>query len=177
MDSNDRRKDQGGPVRTKHPALYCLTLGLSAGIIWGLVRWLWVVLNFTKVPQAFLADPFIPRSKLDTIGWHFAGLGLFIVMSIVATYVYWLLLGKLRGPWPGLLFGAAWWALLFFWIGQVAGAVPPLREIGRGSIVSECAIYLIWGLFIGFSFAFEYHDEAAREPKKAAAGKNDPQPA
>lgn len=107
------------------------------------------------------------------------GYVLFILMSIVAAYVYWALLGRLGGPWPGLLFGALWWGLLFFWLGPLTGAVPPLREIGLSSIVTECALYLIWGLFIGFSYAFEYHDEQAREPKQAGGGGGDgePQPA
>ncbi|MFC3800132.1 YqhR family membrane protein [Cohnella sp. GCM10012308] len=171
--------------RTTHPAVYCLTLGLSAGLIWGMLRWLTVAMNLTKVPQAFLADPFIKRERLDTTAWHCTGLVLFVVMSIVAAYLYWLILGKLKGPWPGLFFGAVWWALLFLWIGPMTGAVPTFKEIGLGSIFTECALYLLWGLFIGYSFAFEFHNESAREPKSAGGGEGgqesgssgDPQPA
>ncbi|MDI4645342.1 YqhR family membrane protein [Cohnella hashimotonis] len=170
-----------GTGRTKHPAVYCLTLGLFAGLIWGLLRWLTVAMNLTKVPQAFLADPFIKRERLDTVAWHCVGLALFVVMSILAAYLYWLILGKLKGPWPGLLFGAAWWGLLFLWIGPMTGAVPAFKEIGLGSIFTECSIYLLWGLFIGYSFAFEFHKESAREPKSPngdqAGRSGDPQPA
>ncbi|MDG0789795.1 YqhR family membrane protein [Cohnella ginsengisoli] len=94
-----------------------------------------------------MADPFIKRERLDTIAWHCVGLALFVVMSVVAAYLYWLILGKLRGPWPGLFFGAAWWVLLFFWIGPATGAVPSYKEIGLGSVFTEGALYLLWGLF------------------------------
>lgn len=169
---NNRHKSTG---RTKHAAVYCLTNGLYAGMIWGLLRWLTVAMNLTKVPQAFLADPFVKRGHLDTIAWHFVGLGLFFVMSIAAAYLYWLLLGKLSGPWPGLLFGVACWGLLYFWIGPVTGAIPPYREIGLGSMFTECALIVLWGLFIGYSHAFEFHNEAEREPKKADQGGGQPE--
>lgn len=181
----ERTENKGaGTGKTKHPAVYCLTLGLFAGLIWGSLRWLSVALNFTKVPQAFLADPFIKRTHLDTIAWHCVGLALFVLMSIVAAYLYWFILGKLRGPWPGLFFGAAWWVLLFFWIGPATGAIPAFKEIGLGSVFTECAVYVLWGLFIGYSFAFEFHNESAREPKKAdgqgnggGGGTGEPEPA
>ncbi|MBB6675254.1 YqhR family membrane protein [Cohnella nanjingensis] len=170
------RENREGDARTKSPALYALIIGAAAGAIWGLLRWLAVALNFTKVPQAFLADPWMKRAALNTIWWHLAGLGLFIVMSVIAAYAYWLLLGKLSGPWPGLWFGLVWWIALFWWIGPVAGAVAPIKTIGWNSIFAELCLYLAWGLFIGYSFAFEFHDEAAREPAKEGSG-GQPQPA
>ena len=94
---------------------------------------------------------------------------------MVAAIVYWLALGKLRGPWAGFVFGAAWWGLFYALLGPMIGAVPPLRTIGWDSIVTDLCLYLIWGLFIGFSIAFELHDEWQREPKNKAA-EGTPQP-
>ncbi|MCC3373374.1 YqhR family membrane protein [Cohnella sp. REN36] len=170
-----KERQSGEAPRTMPPALFVLILGVCGGVIWGLARWLAVALSFTKVPQAFLADPWIKRASLNTFGWHLAGLGMFVLMTIVAAFVYWLLLGKLAGPWPGFWFGLAWWALLFG-IGPATGAIPPLRTIGWNSIFSELCLYVVWGLFIGYSYAFEFHDESAREPAKADSGEQ-PQPA
>lgn len=154
---------------------HALNTGFFGGVIWGLVRWLATGLNFTEVTQAFLLDPFVPNRALGSGWWQFAGWLAFIAMSIVAAIVYWLVLGTLRGPWPGLAFGAGWWGLFYALLGPMIGAVQPLRTVGWVSIVTDFCLYLVWGLFIGYSIAFELHDESEREPAIQAA-KGSPQP-
>ncbi len=154
---------------------HTLVTGFFAGVIWGLVRWLATGLNFTEVTQAFLLDPFVPNRALGSGWWQFAGWLAFIAMSIVAAIVYWLVLGTLRGPWPGLAFGAAWWGLFYALLGPMIGAVQPLRTVGWVSIITDFCLYLVWGLFIGYSIAFELHDEFEREPA-TQAGQGSPQP-
>ncbi|GIO11827.1 hypothetical protein J19TS2_13820 [Cohnella xylanilytica] len=185
-ESAGRRGSDGGEEGAKrrrgesiHPAAYSAIVGFFAGVFLGFIRWFATGINFTKIPQAFLADPFVRRSALGSAGWQWIGLALFIAMSVVASLIYWLALGRLRGPWPGLFFGAAWWALLLFVVGPPTGAVEAPRLLGWNSIVTELCLYLIWGMFIGYSIAFEYHDEAAREPlvkRLSAAGKPQPSP-
>jgi len=163
--------------RRTHPAAFSLATGFFAGLIWGFARWFAVSLNFTRVPQAFLVDGWVKRSSLHSAWWHWTGLLLFIVMSMIAALVYWLVLGRLRGPWPGIAFGAAWWALLFLIVGPPTGTTESVRVLGWNSIFTELCLYLVWGLFIGYSFAFEFHDEAAREPSGESGKKGRPQPA
>lgn len=148
--------------------LMSIRVGLFAGIIWGGIRWLAVAMNFTKVPQAFLLDPFLKRALLYN-GWlQLAGWLLFITLSVIAGAIYWLLLRKLDGPWPGLLYGIVWWLLGYALAGPFIGAIPPLREVGWNSLTTDLCLFTLWGLFIGYSIAFEVHDEANREPKADA---------
>ncbi|BBI33060.1 YqhR family membrane protein [Cohnella abietis] len=163
MRSKGQGKDSNSPKPTNF-YLFSMKIGFFAGFIWGLVRWLSVGLNFTKVSQAFLLDPFVSRKLLNGWGWGVAGLAAFIIMSVIAALLYVLLLGRLQGPWPGLMFGAVWWGLLYAWAGPAVGAVPPLREIGWNSIVIDFCLFIVWGTFIGFSIAFELHNEAESEP-------------
>lgn len=160
----------GRGERRTEPVSFCLYIGFFAGLIWGLVRWLAVALNFTKVPAAFLADPWVKRSALTQMPWQLLGLGLFILMSMAAAFLYYALLRRLRGPWPGLAFGGVWWAVLYAWLGPVAGAVPPLKRIGWDSIITDFCLFVTWGLFIGYSIAYEYHNEFEREPAGARSG-------
>jgi hypothetical protein len=161
-ESNRHRKDNR-PKPTQ-PFLYSLKIGFFAGVIWGLVRWLATGLNFTEVTQAFLLDPFVPRKVLGGFYWQASGWFMFIVMSVLAAWLYLLLLGRLQGPWPGLLFGAAWWGIFYALAGPAIGAVPPLKTIGWNSMATDFCLFLVWGLFIGYSIAFELHNEAKREP-------------
>jgi uncharacterized membrane protein YagU involved in acid resistance len=152
-----------------HPLMYSVKTGFFAGLIWGLIRWLAAAMNFTKVPAAFLADPFIRRSHLASAYWQIAGLVLFILMSVAAAVIYHVLLRRFRGPAAGIVFGFAWWAVFYLLVGPLIGAVPSLNKIGWNSIITDLCLFLCWGLFIGFSIAFEFHDEALREPEPAGA--------
>jgi hypothetical protein len=172
-ETNRHRKDnRPGPTK---PILFSLKIGFFAGIIWGLLRWLATGLNFTNVTQAFLLDPFVPRMLLGNFYWQTAGWLTFIAMSMLAALIYVLLLRRLKGPWPGLIFGAVWWGVVYALVGPMIGAVPPLNVIGWNSLATDLSLFLLWGLFIGYSIAFELHDEAGREPA-AKSTEGTPQP-
>jgi uncharacterized membrane protein YagU involved in acid resistance len=166
-----RRKPQPKWSGEKYtnPIRHCLHIGIAAGVFWGLIRWLAVAMNLTRIPVAFLLDPWVKRNVLHLGYWQFAGFVAFLLMSIVAAYVYYGLFRRFRGPLPGLLFGVGWWAVFYAWIGPIAGMVPPLRQIGWDSLITDACLFLMWGLFIGFSIAFEFHDEETREPNPSSA--------
>ena len=150
-----------------NPFWYCLQLGFFAGLFWGSLRWLLYTIHFTKVLPGFLAEPFFRQSFLKTFWGHLLGLGFFIVFSILAAFLYKLLLGRFKGPWGGIFYGLLWWLVLFFLGGPVMGMIQPIQQIGYETIFTEWALYLVWGLFIGYTLAYEYNDEASREPMGA----------
>ncbi|MBW7453817.1 YqhR family membrane protein [Paenibacillus sepulcri] len=161
-----RTGDYNGEHRT-NAFLYCMMLGFFAGLFWGLTRWMLHLFHFTKVNPAFMADPFFLQSFLKT-GWgQLVGLGCFIVFSMAAAMIYKLILGRIRGPWAGLCYGLLWWGILFAWAGPWLLVTPPFMKLGVDSMVSELSVFLLWGLFIGYTIAFEFTDEASREPSNA----------
>ncbi|WP_258171193.1 YqhR family membrane protein [Paenibacillus sp. R14(2021)] len=160
------RTEYDGSVRTNAVA-YCLRLGFFAGLIWGVGRWLLYMIHFTKVIPGFLADPFFRQAFLKTAWGHTIGIAAFIVFSIIATFLYKLVLGRFSGPWPGVLYGLFWWLVLFVMTGPSLGLFQPFNQIGYDTISTECCLYVIWGLFIGYTIAFEYTDEVSREPMGA----------
>lgn len=173
-EKNNKNKNNDNSPAPTHPILFSMKIGFFAGLIWGLIRWLTTGLNFTKVSQAFLLDPFVPRRWLVGFYWQAGGLAMFILMSVLAALVYLFVLGRLKGHWPGVLFGAGWWGIVYAWLGPIIGAVPPLKQIGWSSIVTDFCLFLLWGVFIGYSISFELHNEAEREPNKKKA-KGSPQ--
>ncbi|MFB5268387.1 YqhR family membrane protein [Paenibacillus enshidis] len=145
------------------PLRFSLQLGFFAGLIWGLVRWLFYILHFTVVLPGFLAEPFFKHSFMKSTAGHLTGLLFFIVFSMIATFLYTALLRKLKGPYPGLIFGAVWWTVLFVWAGPRLGMFPPVTRLTWDTLVSEFCVFLLWGLFIGYTVAFEFTDERLRE--------------
>lgn len=150
-----------------NPWLFSLKIGFFAGLIWGMVRWVCYILNFTTVLPGFVAEPFFRSAYLKT-GWGMVvGLACYILFSIGAAILYQFTLSRLRGPWPGVLYGFVWWCIIFLAIGPMLGMMKHIRHIGWNTIFTELSVFLLWGVFIGYSIAFEFTDEASREPLKA----------
>lgn len=169
--SNRNRLDRNQGSRERdhrtNPWIYSLKIGFYAGLFFGVLRWICYEMNFTKIISGFLLDSFFSQDYLQS-GWGIvAGIACFIAFSIVAALVYMAALGRRRGPWPGIFYGIGWWAALFGLIGPLLGISRWLYEIGWNTIFTELSIFTVWGLFIGFSIAFEFTDEASREPLRA----------
>ncbi|WP_435171089.1 YqhR family membrane protein [Paenibacillus glycanilyticus] len=160
----DHRKSEYGGQHHTNPWLFSSMIGFFAGLIWGILRWLFYELKFTTELPGMLADPFFKSTYLKT-GWGIVvGIASYIVFSVLAALLYKVLLGRLRGPWPGVLYGLAWWAVIFLLLGPVLGMSRQITVAGWNTLFSELCIFLLWGLFIGYSIAFEFTDEASREP-------------
>ncbi|MFS0722775.1 YqhR family membrane protein [Paenibacillus sp. 1P07SE] len=135
----------------------------------GIVRWLLYIVHFTTVVPGFLVEPFFRRSFLESYWGILIGWGSFVIFSIVAAYLYKALLGRFSGPGAGILYGILWWVVLFASIGPLIGLMAPLPQLGWNTIVAELCVFTVWGLFIGYSIAFEFHDESEREPMGSKA--------
>ncbi|MBH5318081.1 hypothetical protein I6N90_09705 [Paenibacillus sp. GSMTC-2017] len=151
-------------IHKTNPWLFALKIGFFAGLIWGVIRWLSYGMKFTTVVPGFLLDSFLRHSFLKTSWGIVAGIGAFIVFSIAAAFIYIAVLRKCKGPWPGILYGLAWWIILFIGVGPFVGMMEWITKLGWNTIYTEICLFLLWGVFIGYSIAFEFTDEASREP-------------
>ena len=148
---------------------FALELGFFAGLIWGGIHWLFHLLHFTVVPVGFLAEPFFKHKYIYTPAGHLTGWLCFIVFSIFASLLYTFTIRKLKGPFPGMVYGIVWWIILFILLGPKLGMMKPLNRLTWDSIFTEICFFLLWGLFIGYTVAMEYTDERKREPEHAGA--------
>lgn len=150
-----------------NPWLYSVKIGFFAGLFWGILRWIFYGMKFTTVLPGFIADPFFQTAFLKT-GWgHVVGIGSYVIFSIMAAVLYIIVLGRLQGPWPGIGYGFVWWAILFIVLGPLLGMTDSIRIAGWNTLFTELCVFLLWGVFIGYSIAFEFTDESSREPVKA----------
>lgn len=144
---------------------FALYIGFYAGVIWGLVRWVFYYLQFTKVLPGFLIEPFFREKFMHSWMGHVSGIGALILLSIVASLLYAIILHKRKGPWPGILYGVVWWVFIFVLIGPYLGMLPAVRSLDLNSILSDACIFTLWGVFIGYSIALEFTDERSSEPQ------------
>lgn len=146
---------------------FSLQLGFFAGLIWGGIKGVMYYLKFSTVVPGFLVEPFFKTQFLHSQRGYYLGWLFFIIFSMAAALIYTLLFRKFKGPLPGIIYGIVWWILLFVVPGPDLGLTLPFRQLPVQTNISEFCLYLLWGLFIGYTAAMEYTDERKREPKNA----------
>jgi len=160
-DSN-RRLPGVQTVKTTKKLPFALQLGFFAGLVWGAVRWLFYYFGFTDVVPGFLVEPFFLHDFLAGTAGFLVGYASFIAMSIVAALIYTFTVYKFRGPWPGVAFGLAWFVLVYLVAGPMLGMLLPLGKLDWDSIWLDGSIFVLWGVFIGYTVNYEFTDEARR---------------
>ena len=150
-------------VKRTNRFLYALQIGIFAGLIFGAIRWICHYFRFTGVIPGFLVEPFFLRSFLAGNGGHVVGTAAFIVLSVAASLLYAPIASKLRGPWPGALYGALWFCVLYLWIGPMLGMLLPLGKLSWDSFWTDGSIFVMWGVFIGYSISYEFTNERRRD--------------
>ncbi|WP_156995901.1 YqhR family membrane protein [Paenibacillus stellifer] len=162
-----------GKVAEQHkpmtnPLFFAIETGFFAGLIWGGVRWLFYAIHFTKVVPGFLGEPFFKHKFLLTTAGQLAGYLLFIGFSVLCAILYTLLLRKVKGPWLGMVYGVLWWAILFLTLSWPLLRQPPFR-LPWNTVITEFCVFLLWGLFIGYTAANEFTDERKRDASTGMA--------
>ncbi|WP_274365360.1 YqhR family membrane protein [Paenibacillus thermotolerans] len=141
---------------------FALYLGFFAGVIWGALRIVAYLFRFTELVPGFLIEPFFTHDFLAGTGGYAVGWFAWIVFSIAAAYIYAFLLHRAMGPWIGMLYGLCWFAFWFL-VGPWFGMMKPIGLIRWDTLWTEGSIFVLWGVFIGYSVAFEFSDERQRE--------------
>lgn len=142
---------------------FALYIGFFAGLIWGGVKIIEFAMRFTEVVPGFLLEPYYKHSYLIKGEGIMLGWFSFILFSLFASILYMLLLSRFSGPWPGFGYGLAWWCLLYLLIGPVSGMMKPVPQLDVNSFVADLCLFILWGVFIGYSISFEFTDEQKRE--------------
>ncbi|MGG1551651.1 YqhR family membrane protein [Paenibacillus ferrarius] len=137
---------------------FALYIGFFAGCIWGAVKIVEHYFKFTTVSIGFIAEPFFKHSFFDTWAGLFVGWVFFIGFSIIAAVLYMMTMWKLRSPWWGVGYGAVWWAVIYLAVGPYTGMTYWSWELGLYTNITDFCLFLVWGMFIGYSIAIEYTD-------------------
>lgn len=143
---------------------FAIYIGFFAGFIWGGLKMIEHYFHFTSLSPGFLLEPFFLHSFLSAWPGYLLGWVAFTAMSIVAALLYGLLLAKAKGAWFGLAYGAAWWAVIYLGVGPLSGMMPWINRMDLNTISTDACLFLMWGIFIGYSISFEFTDERSREP-------------
>jgi hypothetical protein len=125
--------------------------------------------HFSEIRPNMLLQPFILGAWKDKLLGTFISILLIGILSIGAALLYYAFLRKIKGMWAGLVYGAVLWGIVFFLFNPIFPDLSPIYELKSETIVSSFCLYLLFGLFVGYSISFE-HNELNSDKLKRALG-------
>ncbi|MFC7370434.1 YqhR family membrane protein [Fictibacillus iocasae] len=146
-------------------------VGFFGGLFWPLLGYMAYYLNFTKVGPALILAPWAFGEWKN--GWLGQVIGILAIsiVSIGVAFAYRFTLARLKGMVPAILFGAALWALVFYLLRPMFPDLEPVSQLGINTISTTLCLYILYGLFIGYSISFEYEERHSQQ-KGNMAGEN-----
>lgn len=148
-----------------------LLIGVFGGLFWGGIGWLMYFFNFTEVA----AKTFVLRSWM-TKDWTNSWIGditsmlIVILLSVVVSFVYFLLFRKLHSLWIGLFFGLILWGGFFLLLYPLFPHVKPLSALKVDTMITTACLFILYGTFIGYSIAYEYYSLIQYKKRKNKVG-------
>ncbi|WP_226526509.1 YqhR family membrane protein [Metabacillus niabensis] len=135
-----------------------IVTGFIGGVFWSALAYLAYILNFTEVSPNLILQPFALGNWKDGVVGNLISIIIIGLISIGAALVYYAILRRFDGVWLGLAYGVALWALVFFVLNPIFPNVETVLELSRGTIVTTICLYILYGLFIGYSISFDYKE-------------------
>lgn len=135
-----------------------MTIGFIGGILWSLLAYFAAVLNFTEISPNLLLQPIALGDWKDGMLGNFVSIALIGIISIGVALVYYAILRRFTSMWIGIAFGALLWGLVFFLLNPIFPNLKTVFELQRITIVTTICLYILYGVFVGYSISFDYNE-------------------
>ncbi len=161
----DQRKqlqmEQQMSFRTK-----VVLIGLFGGLFWSLLWYGAFYFNFTRVGPALILMPWSLGEWKDTVLGQWVGILVIAILSIGVAFVYKLCFQKLKSMWIGAGYGLLLWILVFYILNPLFPGLKQVHHLDSNTIVTSLCLFVLYGLFIGYSISFE-HAEQEHDKRKS----------
>ncbi len=105
------------------------------------------------------AKPILNPDYVLTWQGHFIGLSFFIVFTLIVSLLYAQFLTKYPSPWVGIGYGLILWGLVFYVFNSWFHLTKPVHELGWNTNSVMISLYVLTGLFIGYSLSAEFNNQ------------------
>ncbi|WP_395940635.1 YqhR family membrane protein [Bacillus salinus] len=151
LEQNQREKPISFPVKI-------LMIGLFGGLFWSFLGYLAYIINFTEIAPNMILEPWAVGEWKQTILGQFISIVVIGAISIAVAFLYYAVLKKYQNIWIGAIFGAVLWGVVFYLLNPIFQNVPAVTELKRNTIITNVCLYILYGVFIGYSITFEYNE-------------------
>jgi hypothetical protein len=133
--------------------------GLFGGMFWSAIGYLAYWFSFTEIHPNVILEPWaVGDWKKEWLGTVISII-LIGIFSVGAAFLYYAVLKRFNGIWPGIGYGIVIFLLVFFVLNPLFPGIGPFTELSRDTIITSLCLYIIYGLFVGYSISYEYQNQ------------------
>lgn len=134
-------------------------IGISGGIFWSLIGYLAFYLNFINFGPALILKPWALGDWKNSYSGHLVGIMAIGIVSIGVAFLYQIIFQKVQSIWAGILYGLLLWIIVFHLLNPFIPDLKPVAMLDLNSVVTSVCLYISYGLFIGYSVSYAYHEQ------------------
>lgn len=134
------------------------TIGFFGGLIWSGIGYFAFFFNFIRVGPALVLMPWALGDWKNGYIGQLVGIVVISILSIFVAFIYRLILARFNSIWPGLGFGVILWLLVFYLLNPIFHGLKPLASLDINTIITSLCLYILYGVFIGYSISYEYNE-------------------
>lgn len=161
------RKQRKEPVKTHHLLGRALIIGLVGGLLWSTFLAISYYFSFSEIaPKTYLLKPWVQAGWVDRLSGHLIAIGIASVVSLIPAIIYYSLFQKINSMWVGVGYGIALWGAIFFVLQPLLPYTRSMYELSMDTWITTLCVFVLYGLFIGFSISYDYHELEVRIRKQ-----------
>lgn len=142
--------------------------GLFGGLFWGTIGFFAYYFNFTEIRPNIILGPWaLGDWKNEWLG-TIISIILLGILSVGAAFVYSIALKKFNGIWLGFGYGMALFLIVYLVLNPIFSEMKPFLDLSRDTVITSICLYLVYGLFIGYSINYEYENNHTEENETAS---------
>ncbi|KAB2338484.1 hypothetical protein F7731_02680 [Cytobacillus depressus] len=163
--SEEKHKDQQQDEKPMSFVSMVIVTGLIGGLFWSLLGYLAHLINLTEIHPNVILEPWAAGN------WKNSGPGTFIAIlligavSIVVALIYYALLRRFPSIWVGILYGIGLFCIVFFVLNPIFPGISPIKELSRDTLITSICLYVLYGVFVGYSISYEEGEIQYREKR------------
>lgn len=150
-------------VHTEKTGVRIMAIGLWGGFLWSAMGFIAYYLNFAKYGPALILAPWALGKWKNGLYGQLVGVAVITLLSIGVAFLYKLLLIKVKNIWISVGFGMTLWVLVFYIIQPWIPGLKPVLHLGLNTISTSLCLYILYGLFIGYSVSFDLEIENSND--------------
>lgn len=142
-------------------------IGLFGGSFWAVMGYLAYFLGFTSIHPNMILEPWAFGSwKKEWLG-TIISIILIGLFSVVVAFIYYAALKKFKGILAGLIYGVVIFLLVFFVLHPLFPSIGPFFKLSRDTIITSICLYMVYGVFVGYSISYEYENQKGTKKETA----------